>query len=78
MIKRFFSLRVLFIVLCCAVFLGGVLLGGANSSTASAADHGTETSAAESYTISYEDFNHVKPGPSVTMPPVESSYAFSQ
>ena len=73
MIKRFFSLRVLLIVLCCAVFLGGVLLGGANSNTASAADHGTETSATESYTISYEDFNHVKPGPSVTMAPEDLS-----
>ena len=53
----------------CAVFLGGVILGGADSGTASAADQDIKTTSVESYTISYEDFNHVKPGPSVTMPP---------
>ena len=71
MTKRVFSLRALLIVLCCAVLLGGVLRGGADSGTASAAGQDAEAPAAESYTISYEDFNHVKPGPSVTMPPAD-------
>lgn len=71
MIRRFFSLRALLLVLFCAVFLGGVLLGGADSGTASSADHAAEAAATTSYTISYEDFNHVPPGPSVTMQPAE-------
>ncbi len=73
--KRFFSLRVLFIVLCCSVVLGGVLPGGAGSGADSPGDQAMEATATASYTISYEDFNHVKPGPSVTMPPADISAA---
>ncbi|MBR1566898.1 MAG: hypothetical protein IJ649_09055 [Oscillospiraceae bacterium] len=71
MMKWFFSPRALLIVLCCAVLLGGVILGGADSGEASAADQAAETSIDKVYSISYEDFNHVKPGPSVTTPPAE-------
>jgi hypothetical protein len=50
MIKRFFSLRALLIVLCCAVFLGRVLLGGTDSETVSADNQTAKAAAAESYT----------------------------
>ena len=51
--------------------LSGVIIGSANNASDAATDQDAEASAAESYTISYEDFNHVKPGPSVTAPPAE-------
>lgn len=69
--NQVFGIRVLLIVLCCAVLLGGVILGGAGSGEASATDQAAETSIDKVYSISYEDFNHVKPGPSVTAPPAE-------
>ena len=71
MMKWLFSPLTLLIVLCCAVFLSGVSIGSANNASDAATDQDAEASAAESYTISYEDFNHVKPGPSVTAPPAE-------
>ena len=66
---RILGIRALLIVLCCALLFGGVLLGGRDSAAASSAEQSIEEPTTESYTISYEDFNHVKPGPSVTMPP---------
>lgn len=66
---RLLGIRALLIVLCCALLFGGVLLGGRDSAAASSDEQNAVESVTKSYTISYEDFNHVKPGPSVTMPP---------
>lgn len=63
------GIRAFLIVLCCALLFGGVLLGDRDSAAASSVEQSIEETVTESYTISYEDFNHVKPGPSVTIPP---------